>query len=287
MQADVRILILSSAQTATLLTQQYSESFLKTTELHKICPTVEALLRHAKRWGTVVPTATLHLLSDITMYGDVLLLYGGVVITALINPLCTLMWDYEWIWVHLFLTRAKLPFGQDAAEVVTLAVFAPHFPKVFWVTATLATHTVASSIADSCVWRLFTAGCVRGLVVSFGALALRPQASWVTQTHTALQRAIAVVTGRASRLGRILTWAVTCKIDSHLQCVFKAQRLDAERLTLHLRTATELCFYTERNLNETHRNCKTRQNKTKTKQNKTTFPVRSSPKATSKIQVAF
>lgn len=74
MHTDVLILILSSIETTTLLSQQCSESILKNTALHKICPTAESMLRHAKRWGTVVPTAKLHLFY-ITMYGDVQLLH--------------------------------------------------------------------------------------------------------------------------------------------------------------------------------------------------------------------
>lgn len=159
------------------------------------------------------------------------------------------MYECKCIWVHLFLTRAKLPFGADAAEIITFAVFAPHFSKVSWVTATLAAHAVPSSTANSCIWGRFTAVYVGGLVVIISALTLWPQASWVTQTHSALQCAIAVMTGGASRLRRVLAWTVACKINCYLERIFKSKRLYDEWLTFHFRTATELCLYIEWHLN--------------------------------------
>lgn len=155
--------------------------------------------------------------------------------------------------MDFFLTRAKLAFVADAADVITLAVFAPHLSKVSWMTATLAAQAVASIVADSCARGRFTAVHVSGLVVSLGALALWPQVSRVTQANSAFQCAIAVMTGRASRLGRVLAWTVACVIDGHLQCIFKSQRLDDECMTLLCRTASERCFYTERHLNDRHR----------------------------------
>lgn len=155
--------------------------------------------------------------------------------------------------MHLILTRAKLAFRAPAAEVVTLAVLAPHLPKISWATVTLAAQAVTSFIADRCARGGLTAVCVIGLVVGLSALALWPQASRITQTHATLQCAIAVMTGGASRLSRVLAWTVACEINSHLQCIFKSQRLDGERLTLLFRTTTELCFYREWHLNDRHR----------------------------------
>lgn len=102
---------------------------------------------------------------------------------------------------------------------------------------TLAAHAVAAAAAHG---RLRPPGArwpaaavlLAGVVVSLGALAVRPQSAWVAHAHAALEGAVAVVALGAVGLRLGLALAVALEGDGDGQRVFEANRLDDERLLL-------------------------------------------------------
>lgn len=63
------------------------------------------------------------------------------------------------------LTGAKFPSEAQAVEVVTLAIFAPHLPKVVTVAGALSAQAVTSAAAHWTVCFVDAVGVIRRTVV--------------------------------------------------------------------------------------------------------------------------